>query len=101
MEKESKKSRLHRIDSAFSVTYLLRTERNSNTSANHCGDILRFLDTWQDWTLMQLLAPMFPTLAVATIYCLWFRANQDFIRRQRTLRERIAYMLWCAAHEGD
>lgn len=50
---------------------------------------------------MQMIAPIMPTLAVATIYCLWMRAYMTQTRRQRVLRERVAYMLWCAAHEGE
>lgn len=53
---------------------------------------------------MEMIAPIVPavpTLAVAAIYCLWYRAYQVQLRQQRTLRERIAYMLWCAAGEAD
>jgi len=50
---------------------------------------------------MQLLAPYIPTLAVAAIYCLWYRAYDFHKRRQRVLRERVAYMLWVAAHEAE
>ena len=50
---------------------------------------------------MQMIAPLVPTLAVATIYCLWVRAFLTHSRRQRALRERVAYMLWCAANEGE
>ena len=48
-----------------------------------------------------ILAQTFPTLAVAVIYCLWYRARLDIVRRQQTLRERVAYMLWCAVDEAD
>jgi hypothetical protein len=48
-----------------------------------------------------ILAQAFPTLAVAVIYCLWYRARLDVERRHRTLRERVAYMLWCAAEESN
>lgn len=50
---------------------------------------------------MQLVAPYVPTLAVAAIYCLWRRARELHMWRQRILRERVAYMLWCAATEDD
>ena len=40
-----------------------------------------------------ILAQTIPTLAVAAIYCLWFRAYLEQVRRERTLRERVAYML--------
>jgi hypothetical protein len=52
-------------------------------------------------TAMGMIAPVFPTLAIAAIYCLWFRVYQLHLQRQRTLRERVAYMLWCAANEAD
>lgn len=48
---------------------------------------------------MQAIAPIVPTLAVAAIYCLWQRIQVMHSRRQRILRERVAYMLWCAARE--
>ncbi len=50
---------------------------------------------------MQAIAPLVPTLAVAAIYCLWMRTFLTQSRRQRVLRERVAYMLWCAANEAD
>jgi hypothetical protein len=40
-----------------------------------------------------------PTLAVATIYCIWWRVLRHEQRRQQSLRERVAYMLWVAAQE--
>jgi hypothetical protein len=38
------------------------------------------------------------TLAVSTIFLLWqsYRLIQE--RRKRTLRSRVAFMLWCAAN---
>ena len=48
-----------------------------------------------------ILAQTFPTIAVAVIYCLWYRAHLDVARRKRTLRERVAFMLWCAAEESS
>lgn len=42
-----------------------------------------------------------PTLAVAVIYCIWRWAHDHEMRRHRVLRERVAYMLWSAAHEMD
>ena len=50
---------------------------------------------------MQMITPVVPTLAVATIYCLWMRVQMWQHRRQRVLRERVAYMLWCAANEDE
>lgn len=47
------------------------------------------------------LAHAMPTLAVATIYCIWWRAMQYMVRRRdRMLRERVAYMLWVMADEA-
>jgi hypothetical protein len=50
---------------------------------------------------MALFAPFVPTLAVAAIYCLWYRVYDFHMQRQRVLRERVAYMLWVAASEAD
>jgi len=50
---------------------------------------------------MDMIAPLVPTLAVAAIYCLWFRVYLVEAQRSRRLRERVAYMLWCAAQEAD
>jgi hypothetical protein len=40
-------------------------------------------------------------VAVSAIYCLWQQYHQSEIKRQRTLHERVAYMLWMAAHLDD
>jgi hypothetical protein len=48
-----------------------------------------------------ILAQSTPTLAVALIYCLWFRAYMSSRLRDQRLRERVAYMLWAAADETD
>jgi hypothetical protein len=37
------------------------------------------------------------TLAVSTIFCVWRAYHDGEQRRQRQLRERVAYMLWMAA----
>jgi hypothetical protein len=50
---------------------------------------------------MQIFAQTFPTIAVAIIYCLWHRVHLLQMRRTQVLRERVAYMLWCAATEVD
>jgi hypothetical protein len=50
---------------------------------------------------MELFAPYVPTISVAFIYCLWYRVYATHQRQQRTLRERVAYMLWVAATEID
>jgi hypothetical protein len=46
---------------------------------------------------MAALATTFPLLAVSSIYCLWRAYLVDRLRRERTLRRRVAYMLWVAA----
>ena len=46
-----------------------------------------------------IVAQSAPTLAVAMIYCLWFRANLHRQQRFQRLRERVAFMLWTAATE--
>jgi hypothetical protein len=38
-----------------------------------------------------------PTLAVSVIYCVWYAYQTERLRRDRVLRERVAYMLWVAA----
>jgi hypothetical protein len=50
---------------------------------------------------MEMLAPFVPTLAVAAIYCVWFRTYLKEVHKSQRLRERVAYMLWCAAHEAE
>ena len=49
--------------------------------------------------------PVFPTIvaavSVAAIFSIWRGYAEVVIRRQRMLRERIAYMLWVAADEAD
>lgn len=50
--------------------------------------------------MQQLISQIVPTLAIAAIYCIWFRANLVLRRRQRLLHERVAYMLWVAATEA-
>ena len=62
---------------------------------------LSFVGAISGCSAMQMIAPLVPTLAVATIYCLWFRALMTHSRRQRALRERVAYMLWCTANESE
>jgi hypothetical protein len=47
---------------------------------------------------MPLISLSAPTLAVALIYCIWQRYCQARLRQERTLRERVAYMLWVMAN---
>jgi hypothetical protein len=48
---------------------------------------------------MQVIIATGPTLAVAIIYCIWRRIYDAQLQRERTLRERVSYMLWIMA--GD
>jgi hypothetical protein len=45
---------------------------------------------------VQALLPTVPTLVVSTIFCL-YDVCQRRRRRDRALRERVAYMLWVMA----
>ncbi len=43
-----------------------------------------------------------PTLAISAIYCLYeFYLRDRERRKQRTLRERVTYMLWVMAQRMD
>jgi hypothetical protein len=42
---------------------------------------------------------MVPLLGISVVYLIWCRWMKWFNRRQTILRERVAYMLWCAAQE--
>jgi hypothetical protein len=48
-----------------------------------------------------IVAQSIPTLAVAMIYCLWYRAEHYRRQQMKKLRERVAYMLWSATMEAD
>jgi hypothetical protein len=49
---------------------------------------------------MEMLSHTMPTVAVATIYCIWSRAYV-YLKQQRlkVLRDRVTYMLWVMANE--
>ena len=38
------------------------------------------------------------TLAVAAIFCLWHAYSEVRTRRERVLRERVAFLLWTVAN---
>jgi hypothetical protein len=42
-----------------------------------------------------------PTLAVASVYCLWSIYRRALKKRQRLLRGRVAFLLWTLAAEAD
>jgi hypothetical protein len=42
-----------------------------------------------------------PAVTVSTIYCLYDACRREKRRRERLLRERVAYMLWVMASEDD
>ena len=48
---------------------------------------------------MQPIVTNIAALAVATLYYLWRAHHQTRQRRQRVLRQRIAYMLWVMADQ--
>jgi hypothetical protein len=50
---------------------------------------------------MHLLSLSAPTLAVTFIYCIWQRYALFQFDRERSLRERVAYMLWVMAERVD
>jgi hypothetical protein len=45
--------------------------------------------------MLPLLASL-PTLSVSAIFCIW-SAYRRYLQRDRTLRERVAYLLWVMA----
>jgi hypothetical protein len=46
---------------------------------------------------MQPLYSTFTALAVTSIYILWQRYTGVRVRRERTIQERVTYMLWTMA----
>jgi hypothetical protein len=48
---------------------------------------------------MQPIVTNMAALAVATLFYLWRAHHQTRLRRQRVLRERVAYMLWVMAEQ--
>jgi hypothetical protein len=49
---------------------------------------------------MAMLAAI-PTLSVSAVFCIYNAYRQHLLRRQRLVRERVAYMLWYVAHSAD
>ena len=47
---------------------------------------------------MALVCCNISVLTVACIFYLWRSYADELVRRERTLRERIAYMLWVMAN---
>ena len=50
---------------------------------------------------MTPIAASASTLAVTAIFVVWQHYRQLLDRRERTLRTRVAYMLWCAANREE
>ncbi len=50
---------------------------------------------------MNPLSLSMATFAVSTIYIVWQNYRQLMARRERILRERVTYMLWCAANQEE
>lgn len=49
---------------------------------------------------MTLAAMNLSALAIASLYYAWRDGYVARMRRSRVLRERVAYMLWSAAHHA-
>jgi hypothetical protein len=50
---------------------------------------------------MHLISLSSPALAIALIFSIWQRYFQFRLRQQRTLRERITYLLWVIAQQVE
>jgi hypothetical protein len=48
---------------------------------------------------MSFLFLNLPTLAIAAVFCAYEACLRARRRRERALRERVAFMLWVMAHE--
>jgi hypothetical protein len=49
---------------------------------------------------MAAIWPNLAALAVAVIYYVWRAHEQVRVRKDRAIRERVAYMLWVMATQG-
>ena len=54
-----------------------------------------------DPKLMHAMAGSVAALAVASIYYVWKAYFQFQLQRERSLRERVAFMLWIVAHHVE
>jgi hypothetical protein len=50
---------------------------------------------------MQLFVSQAAVFVVAALYLIWRTYDQVRARRERTLRQRVAYMLWVMAQRED
>jgi hypothetical protein len=50
---------------------------------------------------MVTIVPSVAAVAVSTIFCLWQSYQRAQQRQKRVLHERVAFMLWQAAHVED
>jgi len=50
---------------------------------------------------LQPVLSALPTLAIATVYCLWHARAQALQLKQRLLRERVTWMLWVMANDVE
>ena len=48
---------------------------------------------------MELISSTITTAAVAAIYVIYSRYQAHVQWKRRTMRERVTYMLWCAAEQ--
>jgi hypothetical protein len=49
---------------------------------------------------VQPILSALPVMTVSAIFCVWNAYRHEVRRRQRQLRERVAYMLWVAAERA-
>ena len=50
---------------------------------------------------MEPLITSAPVLAISALYCVWNAWRVAQLRRERRLRERVAYLLWVLATEVE
>lgn len=48
---------------------------------------------------MQVMACNVAALCIAALYYAWRDKIANPVRREKVLRERVTYMLWCAANQ--
>ena len=48
---------------------------------------------------MQVMACNVAALCIAALYYTWRDKIASPVRREKVLRERVTYMLWCAANQ--
>ena len=56
-----------------------------------------FCCAYQRFSPMQIFVYCYAVLAVSCIHCIWRASIRHQLRRERVLRERVAFLLWTAA----